>query len=121
MAPMALNVDKSDKSDIVGSVDFEALYDEQKGLFIMERDDLHLVLSMLTHQSLLTRGTVLRIDNLIYDLGSCSSLLIDGGINDFDMSNWSLCQRDTPKKSRQDLSISLVQASTNSNTSRSIV
>ena len=118
MAPMALNVDKS---DIVGSVDFEALYDEQKGLFIMERDDLHLVLSMLTHQSLLTRGTVLRIDNLIYDLGSCSSLLIDGGINDFDMSNWSLCQRDTPKKSRQDLSVSLIQASTNSNTSRSIV
>ena len=119
MAPMALNVDKSDKSDIVGSVDFEALYDEQKGLFIMERDDLHLVLSMLTHQSHLTRGTVLRIDNLIYDLGSCSSLLIDGGINDFDMSNWSLCQRDTPKKSRQDLTI--FQASTNSNTSRSIV
>lgn len=118
MAPMALNVHKS---DTVGSVDFESLYDEQKGLFIMERDDLHLVLSMLTHQSLLTRGTVLRIDNLIYDLGSCSSLLIDGGINDFDMSNWSLCQRDTPKKSRQDLSISLVQASTNSNTSRSIV
>ena len=115
---MALNADEAIPSDLWIS---KHCTTNKKGCLLWEDMDIHLVSSKLTHQSHLTRGTVLRIDNLIHDLGSYSSLLIDGGINDFDMSNWSLCQRDTPKKSRQDLSISLVQASTNSNTSRSIV